>query len=368
MTPRPSQRHADVVHGVVIPVYDGIFALDVAGPHGVLTLATRLTRRVWPAAGYSVSLVAADAGPVTADSGLKLVPDGPLPETGEIGTLLVPGGPGAQIMAADENFVAWLRRAALRSGRVVSVCTGAFPLAAAGLLDGLAATTHWRMADALTRDYPAVDVRSDAIYLRQGRIWTSAGVTAGIDLALALVEADHDVDLAQRIARELLVSLRRPGGQSQFAGPVWTPSAHRASVRAAQDLIHAQPAADLRVHALAAKVGMSERHLSREFLRVLGCSPAAYVEQVRVDTARRILQSEPVLNTAVAARAGFGSVETMRRAFVRRLGVAPGQYRRGFSALLRTESDRTAGGQRCVLSAADISQLPVVEGRLKRGL
>lgn len=149
-----------------------------------------------------------------------------LPEAGEIGTLLIPGGKGARTLSRDEEFVGWLRRAAARSSRVVSVCTGAF-LAAAGLLDGLAATTHWRYARALARDYPAVDVRGDAIYLRQGRIWTSAGVTAGIDLALALIEADHGVDVAQPIARELVVFLRRPGGQSQFAGPVWSPPATR---------------------------------------------------------------------------------------------------------------------------------------------
>ncbi|MDQ3477385.1 MAG: DJ-1/PfpI family protein [Actinomycetota bacterium] len=326
------------VHEVVIPIFDGIQPSDVTGPYDVLMLATMgLAHLDGGRAGYSVSLVTVNPGPVTAGGGLKLLADGPLPETGDIGTLLVPGGPLAPLQAVDENFVAWLRRAALRSGRVVSVCTGTFLLAAAGLLDGLAATTHWRSAPALAQDYPAVEVHSDAIYLRQGRIWTSAGVTAGIDLALALVESDHGVDLAQRIAREMLVFLRRPGGQSQFAGPVWTPPAHRASVRAAQDLIHAQPAADLRVQVLAAKVGMSERHLSREFARVLGCAPAAYVEQVRVDTARRILQSEPDLLTVVAVRSGFGSVETMRRAFVRRLGVPPDQYRRGFSALLETE-------------------------------
>lgn len=326
------------MHSVVIPIFDGIQPLDLTGPHDVLGTATmHLFRPGGPAVGYSLSLVAAKPGLVTAGGGLKLVPDGPLPETGPIGTLLVPGGSGAQLMARDEKFMTWLRRAALRSARVVSVCTGAFPLAAAGLLDGLAATTHWRYTKALSEKYPAVEVRTDAIYLRQGRIWTSAGVTAGIDLALALVESDHGVELAQRIARDMLVFLRRPGGQSQFAGPVWSAPAQRAAVRAAQDLIHAEPTADLRVHALATSVGMSERHLSREFLRLLGCSPGAYVEQVRVDTARRVLESESVLVTVAAARAGFGSAETMRRAFLRRLGVPPDEYRRRFSALVGTE-------------------------------
>lgn len=283
--------------------------------------------------GYSISLVASASVPIISESGLRLSPDGPLPTTGEIGTLVVPGGPGAQPAASDEVFVGWLRAAAARSIRVVSVCTGAFPLAAAGLLDGLAATTHWRYARALAGAYPAVDVHSDPIYLRQGRIWTSAGVTAGIDLALALVEADHGVEVAQRIARELVVFLRRPGGQSQFAGPVWSAPAARPAVRAAQDLIHAEPTADLRLPTLAARVGMSERHLSREFLRLLGCPPGEYVEQIRVDTARRLLENEPVLVSVAAARAGFGSAETMRRAFLRRIGVPPDHYRRRFCAV-----------------------------------
>lgn len=318
---------------VLIPIFDGVQPLDVIGPYEVLTGASLVLDLAGAGPGYVLTLASASGGPVKAESGLQLVADDRLPDRGPIDTLLVPGGPGARSLAGDEIFIDWLRRAADRSKRVVSVCTGAFPLAATGLLDGLAATTHWRYVRVLARDYPAVDVHPDPIYVRQGRIWTSAGVTAGIDLALALVEADHGVDVAAQIARELVVFLRRPGGQSQFAGPVWSPPAQRESVRAAQDLIHADPAADLRVPALAARVGMSERHLSREFIRLLGCPPGEYVEQVRVDTARRMLESEPVLVTVAAARAGFGSAETMRRAFLRRLGVAPDHYRRRFAAV-----------------------------------
>jgi transcriptional regulator GlxA family with amidase domain len=222
-----------------------------------------------------------------------------------IDTLLVPGGGGAREVARDEEFLGWLRRAAGCSARVASVCTGSFPLAAAGLLDGLAATTHWRYAPELARSHRAVDVRTDPIYLRQAAIWTSAGVPAGIDLALALVEADHGVEVAQRIARELVVFLRRPGGRSQFAGPVWSPPAPQPAVRAAQDLIHGT--------------------------RALGAPPGDYVEQVRVDTARRVLESEPALVSVVATRAGFGSAETMRPAFLRRLGVGPDDYRQRFA-------------------------------------
>jgi transcriptional regulator GlxA family with amidase domain len=312
-------------HPVVLPLFAGFQPLDVTGPYDVLTGASdgRL---------YDVTLVARAPGPVAAAGGLQVVATSALPETGSIGTLLVPGGVGTRAAVQDAEFVGWLRRAAGRAQRVASVCTGAFLLAAAGLLDGVPTATHWRWAGALGRHFPAVDVRPDPIYLRSGRIWTSAGVTAGIDLALALVESDHGADVAQLVARDLVVFLRRPGGQSQFAAPVWADPAPRPSVRAAQDLIHADPGADLRVPALAAHVGMSERHFSREFTRLLGCPPGDYVEQVRVDTARRLLESEPLLVGVAAARAGFGSAETMRRAFLRRLGVPPDHYRRHFAA------------------------------------
>jgi transcriptional regulator GlxA family with amidase domain len=318
---------------VLIPLFDGVQPLDVTGPHEVLVGTTRVLEHRGGPPGYRVSLVAARPGPVRTHSGMLMVADDPLPESGPIGTLLVPGGTAPLDMSAADPFISWLRRAADRAERVVSVCTGSFALAAAGLLDGLCATTHWRYAPALARTHPSVDVRADAIYLRQGRVWTAAGVTAGIDLALALVEADHGAEVAQLIARELVVFLRRPGGQSQFAGPVWSPPARQPGVRAAQDLIHGDPSADLRVPVLAARVGMSERHFSREFTRSLGCPPGDYVEQVRVDTARRVLESEPVLVTVAAARAGFGSAETMRRAFLRRLGVAPDDYRRRFTTI-----------------------------------
>ena len=309
-------------------MFDGIQPLDAVGPHEVFAAASELVS----GPGYRMTTVGVASGPVRATSGLQLVADAPLPWSGPIDTLLVPGGAGARRLAHDAAFVDWLRRAAGRAGRVASVCTGAFPLAATGLLDGLSATTHWQYADQLAREFPAVDVRPDAIHLRQGRFWTSAGVTAGIDLALALVEADHDAATAHLVARDLVVFLRRPGGQSQFAGPMRPPPAPRPSVRTAQDLIHADPAADLRVPVLAEAAGMSERHFSREFTRLLGTPPGEYVEQVRVDAARRLLESEAVLVSVVATRAGFGTSETMRRAFLRRLGVAPDHYRRRFSA------------------------------------
>ncbi|WP_300018310.1 DJ-1/PfpI family protein [Pseudonocardia sp.] len=323
------------VHRVVLPLFDGFQPLDVTGPHDVLTSACGAENGV----RYEVTLVAREPGPVRSAGGLQIVATAGLPETGTIGTLLVPGGPGSRTAVGDPDLVAWLGRAARRAQRVASVCTGAFLLAAAGLLDGVPTATHWRWADALQRRFPAVDVRPDPIHVRCGRIWTSAGVTAGIDLALALLEADHGPEVAQLVAREMVVFLRRAGGQSQFAAPVWADPAPRPSVRAAQDLIHADPAADLRIPVLAAHVGMSERHFGREFTRLLGCPPGDYVEQVRVDTARRLLESEPLLVGVAAARAGFGSAETMRRAFLRRLGVPPDHYRRHFAATTTREDD-----------------------------
>lgn len=318
-------------HRVAIVVYDGVQPLDVVGPHEVFAgangVADSLGRR---GVRYRIELVARRAGPVTSESGLQLVATSALPG-GRLGTVLVPGGFGVMAARDDKTLVEWVAAAARRSRRVASVCSGAFVLAEAGLLDGCPATTHWARAKLLAREYPAVDVQVDPVYLRAGNVWTSAGVTAGLDLALAMVEDDLGADVAQTVARWLVMFVRRAGGQSQFAMPVWAPPAARPAVREAQDLVHAEPGADLRVPALARRVGMSPRHFSREFHRLVGETPGEYVEKVRVETARRLLETEPVTVAAAAARCGFGSAETLRRAFVRRVGVAPDHYRRRFA-------------------------------------
>jgi transcriptional regulator GlxA family with amidase domain len=204
-------------------------------------------------------------------------------------------------------------------------------LAKIGVLDGKTATTHWARAERLAAEYPNIDVQPDPIFVRTGKVWTSAGVTAGMDLSLAMVEDDHGSEIAQTVARWLVMYMRRPGGQSQFATPVWSPPAQRPAVRAAQDLIHTEPESDLRVPVLAARVGMSARNFSREFTRQVGMAPGQYVEQVRLETARRLLESEPITVPVAARRAGFGSAETMRQAFLRHLGVPPDDYRRRFA-------------------------------------
>ena len=316
---------------MVIVCFPGVQPLDVVGPHEVFVGATRLLEAGGKRApGYRVDLAATTPGPVTCESGLTLFAPRPLPRSRAIDTLLVPGGDGVFDARADRKLVGFVRRAAAGARRVGSVCSGAFVLAEAGLLDGRTVTTHWRRAARLADDYPAVDVEPDPIFVHDGPIWTSAGVTAGIDLALAMVEEDHGAELAQIIARNLVMFLRRSGGQSQFATPVWTPLASHDAVRAAQELVNADPATDHRVDVLAHAVGMSARHFTRRFHEQTGESPARYVERVRVDHARGMLETHDAGVAAVAKRCGFGTAETMRRAFVRRIGVPPDDYRKRF--------------------------------------
>jgi transcriptional regulator GlxA family with amidase domain len=318
---------------VTIVCFPGVQPLDVTGPHEVFAgVRQLLAARGRPDAGYDVRLAAVEPGPVTSENGLTLVAPDELPRR-PTGTVIVPGGAGVRAALDDARLTTWLRRAVEHADRVASVCSGAFLLASIGALDGLTATTHWARAERLAEDYPDVDVQVDPLYVRQGKIWTSAGVTAGIDLALAMLEKDHGSEIAQIAARWLVMFVRRPGGQSQFAGPVWSPAAPPGPVRAAQDLVNAEPNADHRLSVLAARVGMSPRHFSREFTRLVGVSPGRYVEQVRVETARRLLESEPVTLAVAARRCGFGSAETMRQAFVRRVGTPPDQYRRRSAAV-----------------------------------
>ena len=326
--PRPATVVTVIAREVLVPVFDHVQPLDVVGPVEVFRGAAEALHD--PAA-YRVRLVADRPRTVRTLSGLGLVADEALPEPGPASTVLVPGGRGISGPAGDPAFLAWLREGAERAERVTSVCSGAFALAAAGLLDGIEATTHWAWADELARRHPLVRVSPDALWVRSGDVWTSAGVTAGIDLALAVVEDDHGAEVAQTVARHLVVHLRRPGGQSQFAGPVWARPAPRPSVRAAQDIVHTQPQADLRLPELARRVGMSTRHLSREFTRLVGTPPGEYVEQVRVNLARSLLEAEPLTVATVAQRCGFGSAETLRRAFHRRVGVPPEEYRKRFA-------------------------------------
>jgi len=315
---------------VVIVGYPGLQSLDVTGPFEVFAGARRAAAAVGLDDGYEVRLVAAGATSVSSESGLVLAA-GPLPgPRTRIDTLLLPGGRGVDAARQDATLTDYVRRAAPRSRRVATVCSGAFLAAEAGLLDGRRVTTHWARADQLASEYPSVVVDADPIYVRDGSVWSSAGVTAGIDLALALVEDDLGTDVAQLIARWLVMFLHRPGGQSQFATPVWVRRAERSPVREAQARVEAAPDGDHRVAVLAEAASMSERHFTRVFTAEVGESPGKFVERVRLEAARNELETTSDTLDVIAARCGFGTAESLRRVAHRRLGIAPDAYRRRF--------------------------------------
>ncbi|WDV56697.1 DJ-1/PfpI family protein [Streptomyces coeruleorubidus] len=308
---------------IVFVVFDGFQPLDLTGPH-----------EVFHSAGddYACEVVAPRAGPVSSGSGLLVHAEHGVADLGPAGidTLVVVGGRGVDRARQDEALVSWIAAAAAGARRVASVCSGVFLLAAAGLLDGRRVTTHWAREQQLAREHPEVRVDCEPIFVRDGRVWTSAGVTAGMDLALALVEDDLGRDVAHAVARRLVLFLRRPGGQSQFSVALWARQPATDPVRAAVTAIHADPGARHDIAGLAAHAGLSPRHLQRRFTAELGVPPAAYVERVRVEAAQRALTEgdEPV--EAIARRYGFATAETLRRTFHRRLGIAPSDYRARF--------------------------------------
>lgn len=281
---------------------------------------------------YEVEVVAARRGTVRATGGVEITAGRALTEVdGPVDTFLVTGGLTFGAASDDRALIEGIRHVARRARRVGSVCSGAFLLAEAGLLDNRTVTTHWAGGEHLTRQYPGVRVEPDRIYVEDDGIWTSAGVTAGIDLALALVSADHGPGLAREVSRWLVVYLHRPGGQSQFSAPIAARPPRLDPLRALQIWIEENLTADLTLDALARQVGMSTRHFSRVFAVELGVTPARYVEQVRVAAARRLLETtdQPVDRIAVAV--GLHRAETLNRTFHRRLGVTPGAYRARFA-------------------------------------
>jgi transcriptional regulator GlxA family with amidase domain len=321
---------------VVILAFEGAQTLDVTGPLEVFATASRLSR-----GAYSVEVVAPGTDPIRTGGGLAIVPDRAASAVrGPIHTLVVAGGEGVLRAVEDERLVRWVRGAAGRSERVASVCTGAFMLARAGLLDGRRAATHWASAAELARRHPAVKVDPDAIFVRDGDMWSSAGVTAGMDLALALVEEDLGRSVALEVARWLVVFVHRPGGQSQFSSHLRAQVAERRPLRELQEWMAANLESDLSVPALAARACMSERNFARAFGREVGMTPAAFAEGLRVDSARIRLESTAQKLEAVARDCGFGTVETMRRAFHRRIGVGPADYRDRFQTRGELDADR----------------------------
>lgn len=316
-------------HLVAVLVYEGVKLLDVAGPIDVFTEANRL------GTDYRVVLVSEDGESVRTSSGVRLAVDHTPSSLPAPDTFLVAGSDVHPRATIPHGLAETATMIAGRSARTASICTGAFILAAAGLLDGRRATTHWKVTPLLASRYPSITVDADAIFVRDGAVTTSAGVSAGIDLALAFLEEDHGAPLAREVARMLVVYLQRPGGQSQFSAALAGPPPRTPALRTLTDQVTADPTGDHSLTRLAEQLALSPRHLTRLFREELDTTPARFVESIRLDRARALLD-DGCTATDTATRSGFPSYESMRRVFVRELGIAPGAYQRRF----RTARDR----------------------------
>lgn len=308
-----------------IVVYEDVEALDVTGPWEVLHTAGLFAQDV-----PELFAITSDGKDVRSSSGLAYRADAAIAGVDHVDTLIVAGGTGVLAAAEDERLIEGIKRLSGSARRTASVCSGAFLLAESGLLDGCRATTHWLHAPELARRFPAVDVDPDPIFIREGKILTSAGVTAGMDLALSLVEEDHGSEVALQTARMLVVYARRPGGQSQFSVQLESSATEDGPLRELQAWIAEHPDEDLSVGALAGRLHLSERQFSRVFTRELGTTPADYVERIRIERARSLLETDGDSLDSVASRSGFPSAEVMRRAFRRRVGASPREYRERF--------------------------------------
>lgn len=316
---------------VEIVAFPDLQVLDVAGPLQVFASANDFERQAGRPPPYAIRVVA-QTSPINTSAGLPLVAE-PLPSLRkQVDTLIVAGGSSVHAAAEDKRLVRWLAGRARSALRVASVCTGAFLLGAAGLLDGKRAVTHWADCQRLARRFPRARVDMNAIFIRDGNLWTSAGVTAGIDLSLAMVEDDIGHAAAVAIARELVVFLKRPGGQAQFSTVLTLQERTREF-----DHLHGWMAGhlgeDLSVPALARHAGMSERSFLRHYRSHMGLTPARAVEKMRVEAACQLLATTRDPVKRIARRCGFGSEETMRRSFIRQMAVAPHDYRARFSSL-----------------------------------
>jgi transcriptional regulator GlxA family with amidase domain len=322
MNPRQSASRPRTVRIFVFP---GVRLLDVTGPIEVFTSANDFGGR------YRVELVSADGRDVITSGGTRLGADLAVADLSQPSdVLIIPGGPEWDRLIKDDAFLDVVRRVNETAASTASVCTGAFLLAAAGLLDGRRATTHWRDAAQLALRFPAVQVEPDAIFVQDGRLMTSAGVSAGIDLSLAIVEKDYGSQVARAVAKDMVVFMQRPGGQSQFSVRSQAPHTRHEMLRHVLDAVVEDPAGSHTLAAMARRAGLSARQVSRLFDQEVGMTPARYVEQVRLEAARAMLETGDDTLEVVARRAGFGSPESLRRAFMRHLGVVPSAYRASF--------------------------------------
>jgi transcriptional regulator GlxA family with amidase domain len=327
--PRSTRSSPNLVRVIDVLTYPAVQLLDVTGPVQVFASANDLVARAGGEPPYLIRVVAQDGEEVTASAGVALAAS-PLTPRGEaLDTLLVAGGEGAEAAAENPVVVDWVRERARLARRVASVCTGAFLLAAAGVLDGRRAATHWMYCSRLAQRFPAVHVEPDPIFVCDGPVWTSAGVTAGIDLALALVEEDLGRSVALAVARYLVVFLKRPGGQAQFSAALALQAAED-KFGTLHDWINGHLADNLSLSVLADHAGMSERSFSRHYAESTGLTPARAIEQLRVEAARGLLLESRQPIKRIAQRCGFGSEETMRRSFLRLLAVTPQDYRSRF--------------------------------------
>ncbi|WNG40679.1 GlxA family transcriptional regulator [Archangium violaceum] len=324
---------------VALLAYPGVAALDVTGPAEVFAAAARLT-----GGGYELVLLGTKPGPIPTVSSMALHPAGVISEDlGRMDTLLIAGSPGIPPVIKDAEVLEWTRREAPRCRRHGAICTGAFVLGAAGLLDGKRATTHWRFTRALAHTHPRVTVEHDSLFVRDGSTYTSAGVSSGIDLALALVEEDFGRKLALSVARELVVFLKRPGGQSQFSHQLAAQFSDLPAIQGLQQWVIDHPREDHSVERLARRVHMSPRNFARVFRRETGETPAGFVEAVRVEAARRLLESTELPIQTVADRVGFGNTNGLRRAFLRQHGTGPAEYRHSVKGAASSASQKSRG-------------------------
>jgi transcriptional regulator GlxA family with amidase domain len=319
-------------HHVVMFAYPDAQVLDITGPLEIFGRAARLLRDRGITADlpYAVEVVAREAGPLRTSSGIRLIAERSCHEVRAADTLLVTGGVGFRSAMEDESVLTWIRGMATRARRVGSICTGAMVLARTGLLDGRRATTHWAYCDEFADSASVAEVCADSIFVRDGNIFTSAGVTTGMDMALAMVEEDWGQPIALAVAQELVMYLKRPGGQSQFSRQLAAQFSDNDRLRDLQMWMLENLDADLTVPTLARRVAMSERNFARRFVEAVGLAPGKYVEQARVEAARRRLEQTDHDVARIAARCGFGSAETMRRAFIKHLAIPPSEYRARF--------------------------------------
>ncbi len=306
--------------------YTNCQILDITGPMQVFASANKALGH--PA--YYLQILGLDASPIITNSGMRLLPDAVYGDVCEIDTLFFAGGFGVTDVIQDSALIDWVKDKANNVRRIASVCSGAFILAEAGLLQGKKAATHWCACDKLAAAYQDVEVEPDAIWISQGNLYTSAGVTSGIDLALALVEEDYGHAISMEVARELVVFMRRPGGQAQYSNQLQ--AQHKASGMVAKAIAHIESniASDLTLDRLAEVCCISERHLFRLFKKEMGCSPASYLESSRMDLAQKLLVDGSLNNDQVALRSGLGSADNLRRVFTRRLGITPSEYKQRF--------------------------------------